>query len=440
MPDNAQVSRFYFTALSNFALGYDRYQRIYSKRNIPSRFPSRFYFLKEADIAIGRERAQQLVKKLNLPGDDVIALETKVAPSALQENTATGIGQFIESESIDLERVYRVNGDGSLASVQLEEAYAGSMRAIRSSLPGWQELTPRSVSILPVAKGCQAACPFCFSEGSISEDQSKGKLSDNRVLTVLEYAKSRGAERAVITGGGEPGLLPLPRLCSLVRMAATSFRKVVLITNGYFLTRMNEADRRDALRDLSDAGLTILSISRHHHDPVRHSEIMKLSTECERLSASWQAIRSEVSALKLRYICVLQDSGVATSDEAEAYVRWASSQGVDEVCFKELYVSSGRESVYYSRESNTCSAQHQVPLRIVMDLAAANDWKQVAKLPWGAPIFQSTGMGHPVTVAAYTEPSVTWELRNEICRSWNLMADGACFASLEDRHSEVHVA
>ena len=36
----------------------------------------------------------------------------------------------------------------------------------------------------------------------------------------------------------------------------------------------------------------------------------------------------------------------------DEYVRWAVSSGVREVCFKELYVSTSRESVYYSRAAN----------------------------------------------------------------------------------------
>ncbi len=40
-------------------------------------------------------------------------------------------------------------------------------------------------------------------------------------------------------------------------------------------------------------------------------------------------------------------------------------------------------------------------------------------------------------VAAYTEPSLFWERTNAIARSWNIMADGTCLASLEDRQSTI---
>ncbi|MEZ0091017.1 hypothetical protein ABH925_002176 [Streptacidiphilus sp. EB129] len=40
-------------------------------------------------------------------------------------------------------------------------------------------------------------------------------------------------------------------------------------------------------------------------------------------------------------------------------------------------------------------------------------------------------------IAAYTEPSLLWERTSGIARSWNVMADGRCDASLEDQASEI---
>ena len=309
MPETAPntVLRYHCTALSNFALGYDLYEGVYSKREIKeSRFPTRFYLLEQSNLHEGVRRAQKLVRKLGLPHDDVIALETKISVQALQENSATGIGQFIEADNIDLSAVYAVNQGGSLLPMRIEEAYASSMKATRHSLPGWEELTPRTISILPVAHGCQAACSFCFSQGSISNQQAPGELTDERVIAVLKAAKIRGAERAVITGGGEPGLLSVDRLCSLTAMARSIFGKVVLITNGFFLSKLSEHHRRDALRSLAQAGLTTLAISRHHHDLIRNEMIMRLRIDSEAIARSWLAVRSSMPELSLRWICVLQ--------------------------------------------------------------------------------------------------------------------------------------
>jgi len=438
MPETSphKVLRYHCTALSNFALGYDRYEGVYSKREIKeSRFPTRFYLLEQANLHEGVQRAQKLVSKLGIPHDDVIALETNIAVRALQENTATGIGQFIEADNIDLSAVYAVNQTGSLSPMSIEDAYASSMKATRQSLPRWEELTPRTISILPVAHGCQAACSFCFSEASISRQQAPDSLSDERVSTVLRAAKMRGAQRAVITGGGEPGLLSIDRLCALTAMAASIFAKVVLITNGFFLSKMSEHDRRDALRNLAAAGLTTLAVSRHHHNPIRNEMIMRLPIEGEAIADAWQAVRSMTPQLRLRWICVLQKGFIDSEDEVNAYLEWSAATGVDQICFKQLYVASGLESVFFDQSSNLYSAEHQVSLRVVLDSARKQSWQRTSRLPWGAPIFQH----HNLSIAAYTEPNVTWELRNKMCRSWNLLADGKCYASLEDGQSLLEI-
>ena len=55
------------------------------------------------------------------------------------------------------------------------------------------------------------------------------------------------------------------------------------------------------------------------------------------------------------------------------------------------------------------------------------------------PIYSGEWRGAPLSIAAYTEPSVVWERTNpqRLARSWNLMASGECLASLEDAESRV---
>jgi molybdenum cofactor biosynthesis enzyme MoaA len=238
----------------------------------------------------------------------------------------------------------------------------------------------------------------------------------------------------VITGGGEPSLLPSVELERIVREAAALFSRVVLISNGVKWARMEEEERASAIGKLDAAGLSILSISRHHPDSSRNTALMNIETGSEHVARTWAAKRSRLQRLKLRWICVLQRGGVEDRASLESYLDWAAETGVDEVCFKELYVSTSIESEYHDRAANAWSFDHQVPLRLVLDLARDEGWERVDALPWGSPIFESR---RGLRVAAYTEPSLLWERANGVCRSWNLMADGRCLASLEDRKSEV---
>jgi molybdenum cofactor biosynthesis enzyme MoaA len=424
---------YHVTLLTNLTRGYDKYRRSYSKSHIPeSRFPDRFFLLRREEIAIGAAKGRALLDKTRLPGDRLIALQTHAGPHELLPNTRTGLGRYVERDWVDLDALHFVRDDLSLLPVRIEEALAESLRVLAPALKPYEQLAPRSVSVLPVAIGCEAACPFCFSKASVSSEQTTKPIDWMRVRRVLREGRRRGAERAVITGGGEPGLLPFAQLVRLVRECADALPRTVLITNGYFLQRMSSSDRHIALEELAHAGLRVLSVSRHHPEDGRNTALMNLDTRPQSIAAVWP-----VNGLRLRWVCVLQRGGVDSAEAIASYLDWSTALGVTEICFKELYVSTSHESVYHSREANEWSHRHQVPLRLILDFARSHGWVEVERLPWGAPVFRGDWNGHTVQVAAYTEPSLFWERANGLVRSWNLMADGRCLASLEDRSSEV---
>ena len=118
----------------------------------------------------------------------------------------------------------------------------------------------------------------------------------------------------------------------------------------------------------------------------------------------------------------------------------SAAEGFGEVCFKELYVSSLSENRWAGSAVNAYARTHQVPLAVVLEGLAALGLARTGELPWGSPIFEGTVRGRPMRVAAYTEPSVGWERSHALVRSWNLMADGTCLASLEDPASAIEGA
>ena len=179
----------------------------------------------------------------------------------------------------------------------------------------------------------------------------------------------------------------------------------------------------------------MLSVSRHHFDQAKNAEIMHLDVPSESIALAFK--ESCLEHLQLRWVCVLQKGGIESKEDVLKYLTWTASQGVKSVCFKELYVSSSTESVYYEKGSNQYSYDRQISLSVVTELAIEQGWKKLGELPWGSPIFEVKIEGVCISVAAYTEPSVLWELNNGVCRSWNLMANGLCYASLERLDSEV---
>src|SRR5262245_61649827 len=120
------------TVLSNFARGYDKYARVYSKAGIPeSSFPDLFFLLRRDELAIGVRKATGLLARLNLPGNRLIALRTRVPTESLHANLRTGLGRFIVSPEIAIDGVAFVDGDTrdlQLTPVAIEEATARSLQ------------------------------------------------------------------------------------------------------------------------------------------------------------------------------------------------------------------------------------------------------------------------------------------------------------------------
>jgi len=429
------------TVLSNFARGYDKYARVYSKAGIPeSRFPDRFFLLRQDELDVGIAKAGSLLGRMRLPGNRLLALRTAVHTNQLRPNIEIGLGRFIQSAAITVDRLAFIEGDkcgGQLAAVTVEEATAMSLRLLWPELTDFEQLKPRSFSFLPIARGCQASCPFCFSDASASAEQEQARLDIAHVRRFAMMARARGAERFVITGGGEPGLVRHERLLAIIAMGHDVLGKTVLITNGHHLSRQAPDALAAALEDYAGAGLSVLAVSRHHHEDDASERLMRLRTNVAAVANAWRTGRERWPALTLRFTCVLQRGSVENLATMESYVDWAVALGVADLCFKELYVSTSVESVYHRHAANEWSHANQVPLALVLEFAARHGFVETARLPWGSPIFTGEWRGKRLRFAAYTEPSLLWERAHGIARSWNLMSDGRCLASLEDRASEV---
>jgi pyruvate-formate lyase-activating enzyme len=427
---------YHVTALSNFARAFDKYARRYCKSRISqSTYPNEFYLLPAHQLAVGVAKARRLIEKLGIPRDEPLVMRAAVSPADVLPNLRNGIGVVWPSPDLPIAGTFAVTSDGAVgAAATLEDVMARSLDLHKHSFLSYAALRARTLSFLPIARGCQAACPFCFSEASVSVDQPTTGLTLETVQRWIAFARLQGAERAVITGGGEPTLLKWARLLELVGACKGGFDKVVLITNGVRLATSAWSVMQRQLVELADAGVSVLAVSRHHHSEAVNARLMGIETKTRALLETHAALGADMS---MRLICVLQRGGVESVADVHEYMTWASSLGVDEVCFKELYVSTSHQSVYFSRSANTWSERNQVSLSVVHEWAQQVGLGVQDRLPWGAPIFAGEFAGRRVRVAAYTEPSLFWERSHGLARSWNVMADGSCLASLEDRNSAI---
>lgn len=246
-------------------------------------------------------------------------------------------------------------------------------------------------------------------------------------------AKNAKAERAVITGGGEPTLLKPEDLLKLTKMCSDTLGKTVLITNGARIE--TKTPNSHSLQDLHGVGLDVVSVSHHHHSQKKAKDILGLDVDIPHLAKLCQSPDTP----QLRLICVLQKEGVASSKDVQNYLKWAASLKITQVTFKELYVSTTTESAYAGQEANIYSRNNQISLKTVTDCARKLNASEVTRLPWGAPVFETSLDGQTIQFVAYTEPSVMWERTHGLVRSWNHMSNGTTLASLEDIESKVDV-
>ncbi|KRW99387.1 hypothetical protein PPERSA_02499 [Pseudocohnilembus persalinus] len=370
---------YHVTVLSNFSIGFDKYSMTYSKENLEkSTFKNQFYLLTEDELEIGYQKSDKLLKKLNLKDNQRIILCTtsdyiQKSKNKLQKNQNTGLGYYIDDNKIKISELYVVDDNGKMKPISVEDAYALSMKINQKKLYSYQDLVPRTISILPVAQGCQAKCPFCFSHTSVSKDVKQKILNKHIIEATLQYAKQRGAERAVITGGGEPTMLPFHYIIKLIKQCKKHFDRVIMITNGYNLGHIEqEQERKAALQALDEAGLNILAVSRHD---IKTKKLMNLETKSHKIARSLQGMQF-LRNLQLRWVCVIQKGGV---QDEESLVRYlddvVETGGCDQINFKELYVASSQESVYYEEEGNEFCRKNQVSLSLITEFLDKNNAK-----------------------------------------------------------------
>jgi len=285
----------------------------------------------------------------------------------------------------------------------------------RTTHSNWEDCRFLTCSVLPVRYACNLHCPFCFSKSSISS--LRREKTDWRSLDVADYyrfSRRKGANRLVITGGGEPLLRP-DDVVYLVELGKKYFDEITCFTNGTHLTA-------ELAARLVDAGLSYLCYSRHHENDEVCCELMGAGTP--RLDEFFEAAGS----LAVRATCVMARGYVDSRDRVNAYVQRLREYGVREFTFKHTYVSY-EHSVFGASIENRWAIDHQVDFD-----PFANCGDTIAQLPWGPTIRSIEGC----QVCYYYEPTPTWEKENKLCRSINLLSDGTVYASLEDASSQLY--
>lgn len=278
--------------------------------------------------------------------------------------------------------------------------------------PSWSDCRFLTCSVLPVRRACNLRCPFCFSKSSISAlERESTALERLDVSRYYRFARERGASRLVITGGGEPLLRP-DLVVALVREGRRTFDEVACFTNGTHLTT-------DLSLRLADAGLSYVCWSRHAAHDAENRLLMGDG------APDLAAFIAAAAPLRIRATCVMTRGAVDDRADVAAYMTTLASHGVREFTFKHTYVAYPG-SLFRGSTEDTWADAHRVE-----DDPFVGEGQVLGALPWG-PIIRKIG---ELQVCFYREPTPSWELEHQICRSTNLLSDGRVYASLEDTRS-----
>ena len=280
--------------------------------------------------------------------------------------------------------------------------------------PLWAQCRFLTCSVLPVRMACNLHCPFCFSRSSISSlEGERVSWKDLDVEAYFEFARARGANRLVITGGGEP-LLRASDTVDLIRRGKVYFDEIACFSNGTYLTR-NLSDR------LVDAGLSYLCYSRHHDEDEACRRLMGAS------APTLDEFFAAAGSLRVRATCVMTRDAIDSPEAVWRYIHRLADFGVREFTFKHTYVAYS-DSVFGSSSQNAWAADHQV-----QEDPFVGEGTILFELPWGPVVRNLNGF----QVCYYFEPHPDWEKEHRICRSINLLSDGSVYASLEQQQSRL---
>jgi len=262
---------------------------------------------------------------------------------------------------------------------------------------------------------CNCECNFCFSKSSISSlKHQKSTLSEIDVSTYYQWAVENGANRLVITGGGEP-LLDVQEVLRLVDVGSQYFDEIACFTNGTYLTK-------EISSKLLDRGLSYICYSRHHYDDEMNNKLMG------KLAPLLQEFMTASEPLPVRAVCVMTKGYIDNVARVEKYIQELERYGVDEFTFKHTYIAY-EQSIFSDSEQNLWAQDNQIEFDPFEGKGTV-----VGELPWGPKIRNISKR----QVCYYYEPDPEWEKRNKLCRSSNLLSNGKVYASLENQQSLLY--
>lgn len=189
---------------------------------------------------------------------------------------------------------------------------------------------------------CNANCRFCLTDirPRVAEVDQETFLKN--FSTEIERYYANGGRRVLITGG-EPtrALGKLLGLLNIVSSKKYDFDLVALYTNGSRLLEQVEYQGRSSslLALLWGTKLQTISLSIHSDLQEERARISSVIGS-QNIEGIIYFIRA--TSIKLRLNCTLQSGFIGSLSRIKQYVAWATSLGVTEIYFRDLFHITNR--------------------------------------------------------------------------------------------------
>jgi uncharacterized Fe-S cluster-containing radical SAM superfamily enzyme len=157
-----------------------------------------------------------------------------------------------------------------------------------------------TLSVMVGSSACNLRCKYCISRATynIAEKEKLFVPSESLIAKAARVFDAGGGFTALITGKGEPTLVPHQKLVNLIRILYKYTPVVELQTNGILLT-----DKK--VKDYAKAGLSTIAISCASNDDKFNHQVMN-----EGMGKPWSL--KDIASLVVKNNLILRFAAVAT--------------------------------------------------------------------------------------------------------------------------------
>lgn len=248
----------------------------------------------------------------------------------------------------------------------------------------------QSISIVPETVGCNARCKYCIARMTPPVEK-KLKVKLTHLDEALVYAKSGGAQSAIITSKGETLLSDWKFIGEILDLCdEMGFGQRDLHTNARHIEGREKEFKKYFIEN--EGHLTNITITMASMDPVVNGDIMGINYDIPRVLE----FLSRECDITVRLSCVMNESAVRDRRTMEEYIRKASEYGVRAIVFRELWIPVQISDNPLSKAVNKWSRKNRVPIEIGVAGLKAMEKEGFAHpiftLPWGQVVYDVEGL------------------------------------------------